>query len=56
VVERVSERIAPAELVNEMWEAMVVALMKALDVDRVAAEEKLRKWMREGLARKEEKG
>ena len=51
-----SERIAPAELVNEMWEAMVVALMKALDVDRVTAEERLRKWMREGLARKEDKG
>lgn len=46
-----AERLTPAEHVTELWEAMVVAMMKAMDVDRETAERQLRKMMREGLRR-----
>jgi hypothetical protein len=39
----------PAEHVGELWEAMIVAMMKAMDIDHAAAEKLLRKKMREGL-------
>lgn len=39
----------PAEHVGDLWEAMVIALMKATGDDREKAEAFLRKKMREGL-------